>query len=92
MACEDACMTNVRVVRSGNYNSALNVTFRSGGRPSSSPVPLDDDQTFFDLFFTEEFNFCFRARRCQHAHKTGRWQQKRQQQKREGNPVASFGC
>jgi hypothetical protein len=67
------------------------MTFGSGRGSSSGFISLDDDQTFFDFFLAEELNFRFRAGRSQNASKSRAWQQKRQQHKREGRPVASLG-
>jgi len=83
-------MKNFRVVRSGNDNATLNVAFRPS-RSSSGFVSLDNNQALFDFFLAEEFDFGFRAGCCQNADKPRTRQQKCQQQKREGNPVAFFG-
>ena len=90
MTGDYSLVRNFRVVRSRNDNAALNVAFRSSSS-SAGFVPLDDNQALFDFFLAEEFDFGFRTVCCQNADKPGTWQQKCQQQKREGNPVAFSG-
>ena len=91
MARNHAFMRDFRVTRSRNDIATLNMPTWSDRSSASVRISQSDDQALFDFFLAEEFDFGFRTGRSQNADKPRTWQQKCQQQKREGNPVAFPG-